>query len=636
MVHRATGLPRCRVVEDDHQDKTAQGPTRANRRSPAPTESIRLTAGDDRPWGSCAGGNTNTRDPPDQVDDDHHTPEGALMGTVFKKQTTRAVPAGAEVTEKSGSRVARWRVRGKVRTARVTVGGGGSDRIVTESATYFAKFRDAGGAAVTRPTGCRDRQAAEQMLKKWEREVEQIKAGTLDQKSLDAARMAAVPLENHVAEYEVSLRAAEVSDVYRANTLRAVRRVAKECGFGTVAAINREAVDRWLVAQMGGPDKMGPHTRNYYRGSVIAFANWCVQTRRLLGHDLNRVARADPRTDPRRQRRALTADELTRVLAVAAARPLADARTVRRGKRKGQAVATLKPDAEVRLLALGGERALIYKTLVLTGLRRNELATLTVGQLDLTAGSAFLKLDAADEKSREGNCVAIRDDLAADLRAWLAEKLLAAQAAARAAGRPVPARLPADTPLFVVPTGLVRILDRDLRAAGIPKRDDRGRTVDVHALRTTFGTMLSATGTAPRTAQAAMRHSDIKLTMGVYTDTRMLGVREAVEKLPALPLPAPAVPARAAARGYESATGPADSVAPPVAPTGCLPGHFPSSGGNEASTGESRSGNRGGGEKPGNVNETPPVTSGVTGGRGVERRRFELLTSSLRTKRSTN
>ena len=39
-------------------------------------------------------------------------------------------------------------------------------------------------------------------------------------------------------------------------------------------------------------------------------------------------------------------------------------------------------------------------------------------------------------------------------------------------GEPVPARLPADTPLFNVPDGLVRILDRDLRLAGIPKRDD--------------------------------------------------------------------------------------------------------------------------------------------------------------------
>src|SRR5262249_33666303 len=75
-----------------------------------------------------------------------------------------------------------------------------------------------------------------------------------------------------------------------------------------------------------------------------------------------------------------------------------------------------------------------------------------------------------------------------------------------------------------------------LKMAGIPKRDERGRTLDVHALRTTFGTLLSKGGVAPRTAQAAMRHSDIKLTMGVYTDPKLLDVRGALDVLPQLPL----------------------------------------------------------------------------------------------------
>src|SRR5262245_43615166 len=44
--------------------------------------------------------------------------------------------------------------------------------------------------------------------------------------------------------------------------------------------------------------------------------------------------------------------------------------------------------------------------------------------------------------------------------------------------------------------------------------------------------MLSTSGTAPRTAQAAMRHSDIKLTMGTDTDPKLLHVRQAVERLP--------------------------------------------------------------------------------------------------------
>ena len=96
--------------------------------------------------------------------------------------------------------------------------------------------------------------------------------------------------------------------------------------------------------------------------------------------------------------------------------------------------------------------------------------------------------------------------------------------------------LPADTPIFTVPAGLVRILDRDLLLAGIPKRDERGRTVDVHAMRHTFGTLLSKGGVTPRTAQAAMRHSDVNLTMNTYTDPKLLDVAGAMEALPALPL----------------------------------------------------------------------------------------------------
>ncbi len=97
-------------------------------------------------------------------------------------------------------------------------------------------------------------------------------------------------------------------------------------------------------------------------------------------------------------------------------------------------------------------------------------------------------------------------------------------------------RLSPDEPLFDVPTGLVRILDRDLQAAGIAKIDDRGRTLDLHALRHTFGTMLSTSGVAPRTAMSAMRHSSIDLTMSTYTDPRLLDVHGAVESLPMLSL----------------------------------------------------------------------------------------------------
>ena len=320
---------------------------------------------------------------------------------------------------------------------------------------------------------------------------------------------------------------------------------------------------------------MGARTRNTYRAAAVAFCNWCMETSRLLVNPLAKVAKAAEGTDPRRQRRAMTEDELRRLLDVARRRPLAEygRLTIRKpkdqtddpAKRKRNTWTKLPLSADdldaatdrarqrlaknlelvAEMESLGRERALIYKTLVLTGLRKGELASLAVGQLVLDADPAFLVLDAADEKNREGNSIPLRTDLAADLRQWLADKAKTAQEATAGqvlrmpmAGR-APSEgwsLPADTPVFRVSRDLVRILDRDLAAAGIPKRDDRGRTVDVHALRHSFGTHLSKGGVAPRTAQAAMRHSTMDLTMNVYTDPRLLDVHGALDVLPNLSL----------------------------------------------------------------------------------------------------
>ena len=169
-------------------------------------------------------------------------------------------------------------------------------------------------------------------------------------------------------------------------------------------------------------------------------------------------------------------------------------------------MAKVGPEIRERLEALGRERALIYKTLVLTGLRKAELASLTVGQLHLDGPAAYVELDAADEKNREGNAVPIRADLADDLRSWLADKLADVRKAAKRPASPSRPDCRGRHAAVHVPDGLVRILDRDLRLAGIPKRDDRGRTLDVHALRTTFGTLLSKGG-VPSARTGSSRHA---------------------------------------------------------------------------------------------------------------------------------
>lgn len=233
---------------------------------------------------------------------------------------------------------------------------------------------------------------------------------------------------------------------------------------------------------------------------------------------------------------------------------------MRRGKAKGKPLANLSPVTRNELLLIGRERALIYKTLVLTGLRKGELASITVGQVDMAGGVPHLLLHARDEKNRRGSEIPLRADLAADIRSWLTDRLTRAQQAARDAEEAIPAALANDEALFDVPDGLIRIFDRDLVFAGLAriekrggkeiviKTDDRGRTIDVHALRHTFGTHLSKAGVPLRTAQAAMRHSDPSLTANVYTDPKLLDVAGAVASLPDLPLGGVAGRAAAVAR----------------------------------------------------------------------------------------
>ena len=71
-----------------------------------------------------------------------------------------------------------------------------------------------------------------------------------------------------------------------------------------------------------------------------------------------------------------------------------------------------------------------------------------------------------------------------------------------------------------------------LTAAGISWVDDAGRRADIHCLRHSYGTLLSKGGVSPRETMSLMRHTDLRLTMKVYTDPRIFDLSGAVEKLP--------------------------------------------------------------------------------------------------------
>ena len=464
------------------------------------------------------------------------------MGSIFKKHVTRALPIGATVSTKRrratvkelrrdptqatvSESVATWRDRtGQKQTGVVVVGKDGLQRVRVESGTYYAKFRDGDGIVQELPTGCRDKQAAQARLAEFERVTELVLGGILTSEDADVSTWQAVPMTKHVADYIDDLRGRGVHPDRIKTSETYLTEDCSGCGFRFLRDLSADKLRTWLRSQ----SSMSAAVYNWHSELWVAFGGWLsgkrmngkrssrTGKRRIGSNPFDGFGKRDTKQDRRRVARALTVDEMRRLLKQAQRRPLEDAMRITRGPRKGELTANVTPERRQELERLGFERALIYKTAILTGLRLNELRTLITN--DFSFGDVpFVVLRSENEKNGKGSSVPLRSDLAAELQQWVAGR----------AG---------DELVFRVPSGLLRILNRDLIAAGIDKIDEHKGRVHLHALRHSTGTHLSAANVAPRTAQAVMRHSDISLTMNTYTDERLLNSAGAVELLPELRL----------------------------------------------------------------------------------------------------
>ncbi len=469
------------------------------------------------------------------------------MGFVYKQSVTRKMPDGATISNKSRranlkelrknpnqatvvESVASWRDRtGKRQTGLLVDGVDGLQRVRVEAQTYTAKFRDGNGIVQVVPTGCREKQPALSVLDELMHRAELVKAKILTSDQAKIADFQNTLLTVHIEEYVSHLKARNV-DVNRTNTTKTrLIESCEGCGFRFLNGLNADKLHKWLSSQLSSTGRnMSAAVFNGYVQIWVSFGNWCIGKRiggkrsnmngdkRLVANPFEGMGKLDEQADRRRKARALTETELVSLLEAAKRRPVEDALMVRKGPNKGELIAKLSDERRSELEKTGYERALIYKTAILTGLRFNELQTLKVG--DVSFGEVpFIKLQRKNEKNKKGSTVALRSDLAVDMKAWCEGKVNVDL-------------------VFNVPKGLLRILNRDLKAADIPKIDSEGFVVHVHALRHSFGTHLSIAGVSPRVAQAAMRHSNISLTMNTYTDARLLDTSAAVESLPSLPL----------------------------------------------------------------------------------------------------
>ena len=178
---------------------------------------------------------------------------------------------------------------------------------------------------------------------------------------------------------------------------------------------------------------------------------------------------------------------------------------------------TLTGAGVVRGGMTGSERRPLYLLALETGLRANELRSLTRAAFDLNDSAPTVTVAAGYSKRRRTDTPPLRPALAAELRGHLASN----QPAALAFSAP-------GNPTFT------RMFQFDIGAAGIVYRNKDGRVADFHALRHTFISNVTRSGVYPKIAQSLARHSTITLTMDKYSHTLVGEQADALKGLPDL------------------------------------------------------------------------------------------------------
>ena len=382
------------------------------------------------------------------------------------------------------------------------------DGRVETARTYVIDFRDQQGDRRLLSSGLRDKASAQHMERMLVRLVDHAKlTAPLDevllrfveglpaklQEKLVELRLvgpeqAAIlrPLDALLDDWSRHLEARELSAHHRVSMVSQARLVVTESGAKRWGDLNADRVEA-LLAERREKGWSG-RTSNAHLIAVRAFVAWAMK-RGIGGKNplarLERVAAGGELT-----RRALTIEESERFVAAAAAGPDVDG-------------------------VSGVARALIYRVVLATGLRKNELATLLVSDLRLDGEQPRIRVAPENAKNRKEAFQPIGADLAIDLRAAVAGRLPTARA-------------------FTLPPewdskGWV---GADLKSAGIEQTDAAGDVVDFHALRHTFITTLARVGVSLHQAMVLARHSDPKITSNVYTKLTLDDMAAAQRKLP--------------------------------------------------------------------------------------------------------
>lgn len=339
---------------------------------------------------------------------------------------------------------------------------------------YYLRFTDRSGRE-REVKGSTDRREAERMLAALN--TREQKARLQLDTTGDDPRTPLTPIVAEFTSWIAARRTAKHAKIVHA-------RISRILDAGLIVQIGDLSLRRVETALDRLRPSLSLQTVAHYTASIKSFSHWLLERGRVDHDPLARLRKPEnPSSDRRRERRALTPPEVSRLLEATASGP-------------------------TRARMTGAERVILYRLALGTGFRAGELATLRPVDFDLER--KIVRLAGRSAKDRKNVEQPIGPKLAAELSVWFRG-------------------LPNSEPIFPGLTSkrTAEMVRDDLLSAGIDPKDSSGRIADFHALRSTAITWIA--GVDPGMAVRIARHSDPRLTWGTYHDPDRARAHAAVE-----------------------------------------------------------------------------------------------------------
>lgn len=283
-------------------------------------------------------------------------------------------------------------------------------------------------------------------------------------------------LEAMLADFEQHLTVKRQRDPrYIAQVMSKLRTIFAGCGFTTFAQVDDVVLDKFLIG-LRESKNLSTRTLNGYLACAQGFCKFAIRKLKVAKSSPLDCMEPfpNPEADRRKQRRALTCDEVQRLLS------------------------TTAKSVEVRYGMDARERSLLYRFALTTGLRANEIRSLRVEHFDFDGPEGPIVLvEASYSKHRLRDTLPLHRSLVPELKRFIVDRAKTPQAKLFGGEHTVLTRRTAD------------MIREDAIDAGVEIETVAGE-LDFHALRHTFVSSLK--DVAARTAQGLARHRSSTMT----------------------------------------------------------------------------------------------------------------------------